>query len=263
MHLCRVIKIISTETLINANKTIVMKKSVLVLGILFLSISFSIRAQSTAEFFSKTDAFLGTHIKNGRVDYANIKSNPAELDGLVEIAKAISVSKENAKEYQAFWINGYNILVIKGIVENYPLKSPLDVGGFFDKTEYDIGGTSITLNDIENKLLRKNFPAEPRFHFVLVCGGLGCPPIIGQAYMPDTLDAQLEKQTNLALNDPAFIQVNKNRAKISQIFEWYKGDFTQNGLSQVDFINTYKTEKLPEKTKVSYYPYDWTLNETK
>jgi len=240
-----------------------MKKSILVLGILFLSTAFSMNAQSTSEFFSKTDTFLSTHVKKGRVDYATIKSNPAELNALVDMAKKISVSKDNAKEYQAFWINGYNILVIKGIVENYPLKSPLDVGGFFDKTKHDIGGTSTTLNDIENKLLRKNFPSEPRFHFVLVCGGLGCPPIIGKAYMPDTLDAQLEKQTDLALNDPAFIQVNKNKAKISQIFEWYKGDFTQNGQSLVEFINKYKTEKLPEKTKVSYYTYDWTLNETK
>lgn len=240
-----------------------MKKSVLAVGILFLSFTFSSNAQSTSEFFSKTDAFLNAYVKNGRVDYKTIKANPVELNALVEMAKGISVSKDSAKEYQAFWINGYNILVIKGIVDNYPLKSPLAVGGFFDKTKYDIGGTNITLNDIENKLLRKIFPSEPRFHFVLVCGGLGCPPIIGQAYMPTTLDAQLERQTILALNDPAFIQVNKNKAKVSQIFEWYKGDFTQNGQSLVDFINKYKTEKLPEKTKVSYYSYDWTLNETK
>lgn len=229
----------------------------------FLAATITIQAQNTTDFFSKADVFLKAHVKNGRVDYAAIKANPADLNALVEDAKKISVSQKNADEYQAFWINGYNLLVIKAIVENYPLKSPLDVGGFFDKTKHDIGGTSITLNDIENKLLRGNFPSEPRFHFVLVCGGLGCPPIIDEAYMPSKLDAQMETQTKLALNDPNFIRVNKNKAKISQIFEWYKGDFTQNGQSLVDFINKYKSEKLPEKTKVSYYTYDWTLNETK
>jgi hypothetical protein len=81
--------------------------------------------------------------------------------------------------------------------------------------------------------------------------------------MPSTLDAQLEKQTKLALNDPTFIRVDKKRVGVSQIFEWYKGDFTQNGRSLVEFINTYKTEKLEDKTKISYYPYDWALNETK
>ncbi len=263
MHLCRVVNIISTEASTNTNKTIIMKKSVLALGILFLCFTFSINAQSTSAFFSKTDAFLSEHVTNGRVDYAKIKSNPVELDALVEMAKGISVSKDNAKEYQAFWINGYNLSVIKGIVENYPLKSPLDVSGFFDKTKYDIGGKSITLNDMEHQLLRDNFSKDPRFHFVLVCAGLGCPPIIDEAYTPDRLKSQLNRQTKKALNDPNFIQVIKNKVEISQIFEWYKGDFTQNGQSLVDFINKYKTEKLPEKTKVSYYPYDWTLNETK
>lgn len=219
-------------------------------------------AQTTSEFFKKSDSFFNTYVKNGRVAYLEIKSDPSSLNELVEMAKSISVEMTNASEYQSFWINGYNLSVIKGIIENYPLKSPLDVGGFFDKTKYDIGGTSITLNDIENKLLRKNFPKEARFHFVLVCGGLGCPPIIKNAYMPSTLDAQLEKQTKLALNDPNFIQVNKNKVKISQIFEWYKGDFEHDG-KVVDFINKYKSEKLPEKVKVSYYSYDWTLNETK
>ena len=152
-------------------------------------------------------------------------------------------------------------MVIDGIVKNYPIKSPLDKPGFFDKNKNEIGATHITLNDIENKLLRKNFPKDPRFHFVLVCGGLGCPPIINAAYLPSTLDAQLEKQTKLALNDNRFIRINKNKVAISQIFEWYKSDFEHDG-KVMDFINKYRSEQLPENAKISFYPYDWTLNES-
>lgn len=220
-------------------------------------------AQDTAAFFNKADTFFKTHVRGGKVDYAAIKSDQSDLQELLTMAEGISVTPQTAAEYQSFWINGYNLLVIKSVVENHPLKSPLDVGGFFDKTKHSIGGTEITLNDIENKLLRGNFPKEPRFHFVLVCAGLGCPPIINQAYLPSTLESQLEVQTKKALNDPQFIRVNKNKVKISQIFEWYKGDFTQDGKSLVDFINLYKNDKLAEKSKVSYYPYDWTLNEIK
>ena len=219
-------------------------------------------AQNTSDFFAKSDAFFKANVKNGKVTYKSIKENSAALNELLEIAKGISISKDDAKEYQAFWINSYNLAVIKGLTNKYPLKIVPTSNGFFDKTKYEIGGTSITLNDIENKLLRNNFPKEARFHFVLVCGGLGCPPIINEAYTPSKLDAQLETQTKLALNDPKFIQVNKNKVKISQIFEWYKGDFEHEG-KIVDFINKYKSEKLPEKAKVSYYPYDWTLNAVK
>ena len=82
--------------------------------------------------------------------------------------------------------------------------------------------------------------------------------------MPSSLDAQLEKQTVTALNDNNFIRViNKKKVQVSQIFEWYTQDFKQNGASLVDFINTYRTEKIPDGTRVSYYPYDWTLNAVK
>ncbi len=233
------------------------KTSLFILLLFFISLGY---AQNTADFFSKSEFFFKTYVKNGRVAYSEIKGNPAALNELIELAKNIAVTKDNRSEYQAFWINGYNLLVIDGIVKNYPIKSPLDKPGFFDKIKNEIGGTSITLNDIENKLLRKNFPKEPRFHFVLVCGGLGCPPIINAAYKPSILDSQLEEQTKLALNDSKFIQLNKNKVKISQIFEWYKGDFEHEG-NVVQFINIYKTDKLPETAKISYYPYDWTLNE--
>nr|WP_299072787.1 DUF547 domain-containing protein [uncultured Allomuricauda sp.] len=230
---------------------------------LCLSISGLGFAQSVSTFFAKTDTFLSTYVKDGRVVYKDIKNNPASLNELLEMAKGISVSVNDAKTYQAFWINGYNLSVIKGIIESYPIKSPLDKAGFFDKITYEIGGKKITLNDIENKLLRANFPEEARFHFVLVCAGLGCPPIIDNAYLPDTLESQLQRQTELALNDTNFIQIKGKRVNLSQIFEWYTNDFTQGGKSLVDFVNQYRTEKIDVKTKVGFYPYDWTLNETK
>ena len=226
----------------------------------FFLIVTNISAQDVSTFFSKSDSFFKANVVDGKVKYADIKNNPEALYALLETAKGISVSKSDAATYQSFWINAYNLLVIDGIVKNYPLKSPLDVAGFFDKTKHEIGGKSVTLNGIENDLLRAKFPTEARFHFVLVCAGLGCPPIINTAYKPATLESQLQEQTVLALNNPNFIKVNKNKAQISQLFEWYKGDFEQNG-STVDFINAYRKEQLPENTKVSYYPYDWSLNE--
>ncbi len=239
-----------------------MGKTISILLLLTIMPLFAV-TQSTNEFFIKTDDFLKAHISNGKVDYLTIKKDPSELIGLLEMAKEIQISKNKVTEYQAFWINSYNLLVIQGIVEKYPVKSPLDIPGFFDKTKHEIGGEKITLNDIENRLLRGNFPNEPRFHFVLVCAGLGCPPIISSAYIPLTLDSQLQEQTTKALNDPNFIRASEKKVMVSQIFEWYKGDFTQNGQSLIDFINQYRKEKLPENSKISYYPYDWALNEIK
>lgn len=236
-----------------------MKNTITVIVIMIFSFGF---AQGTDQFFDKADTFFKTHVKSGRVDYKTIKSNPATLDELLTIAKGIKVNKGNAKTYQAFYINAYNLAVIKGIVNKFPTKSPLDIKGFFDKTNYSLGGKETTLNDLENKLLRKNFPSEARFHFVLVCAGLGCPPIISEAYKPNTLESQLQRQAKIALNNPNFIKVKGNKVQLSQIFEWYKGDFTQNG-SEIEYINKFRKEKIPSKAKVSYYKYNWSLNNTK
>ncbi len=235
-------------------------KKIAILVILFcFQMGFS---QDTASFFTKADQFFKTNVSNGKVNYKNIKKDPSSLDELLNIAAGISVSATDTKTYQSFYINAYNLAVIKGITNAYPTKSPLDIKGFFDKITYTLAGKKTTLNDLENKLLRKKFPKEARFHFVLVCAGLGCPPIIAEAYKPTTLEKQLQQQTTIALNNPNFIKVKGKKVQLSQIFEWYKVDFTHNG-SEVDYINQFRKEKIPAKAKVSYYPYNWSLNHIK
>jgi hypothetical protein len=220
-----------------------------------------VKGQVQEDFFTKADVFFQTYVKGGKVDYRSLKSQPKALEALLLSAKDMSISKNNARLYQAFWINSYNLLVIKGVVDHYPLKSPLDVDGFFDKTAYEVGGMNITLNDLEHRLLRENFPDEPRFHFVLVCAGLGCPPIIDKAYLPSSLEAQLEAQTRKAMNDPNFIRTTDDRILVSQIFEWYAADFSRNGNGLIGFINRYRDPDLPAEAKIGFYPYDWKLND--
>ncbi|MUU78775.1 DUF547 domain-containing protein [Winogradskyella endarachnes] len=225
-----------------------------------LLFTFSVSAQDLNSFFTETNSFLNKHVSKGKVDYANIHKDQSEIDELLKIASGITVKVSDANNYKAFWINAYNISVIKGIIDNYPTKSPLDNAGFFDKTTYSLGGKTITLNDIEHKLLRGNFK-DARFHFVLVCGALGCPPLISEAYMPNTLEAQLDKQTKVALNG-SFLKVNTKKKKVeaSEIMKWYKEDFTMDGITEIEFINKYRTEKIPENFKLTYFTYNWNLN---
>jgi len=227
--------------------------------ILFFNTSTGV-SQSTEAFFNEADMFFKTYVSNGKVDYKSIEKNPEKLNRLLEQAAKISVSTSKEKIYQAFWVNAYNLAVIKGIVDNYPIESPLDKDGFFERIKYNLGGTSLTLNDIENKKLRANFD-EPRFHFVLVCGAKGCPPIIAEAYKASILEEQLQEQTVKALNNPSFIKVSENEVAISEIFKWYKEDFVKNGQTEIDFLNRFRKEKIPSNFKVSYYPYNWQLNQ--
>ena len=245
-----------------------MKKllSSFVLLLLTFIATHSIQAQNNLDaFFSKADTFLKDVVSDGLIDYKRIKQSPNKLNEILSLAKDQNIPVSDKDNYRAFWINSYNLLVIKSVIDNYPIKSPLDVKGFFDANKHENGGKKITLNDIENKLLRENFNYDARFHFVLVCAGKGCPPIIKQAYLPSKIETQLNEQTTKALNNPDFIKVNDKKKKIgfSQIFEWYNSDFTSGNKTLVDFLNIYTKTQYSSKYKTYYYPYNWELNQTK
>ena len=216
-------------------------------------------AQSLDSFFTDANAFFASHVSGGKVNYKAINEDASQLNNLLKTAANISVNKSDKDSYRAFWINAYNLSVIKGIVNNYPINSPLDKPGFFDKTTYKLAGVDITLNDIENKKLRAVFN-DARVHFVLVCGALGCPPLISEAYTPANVESLLEKQTKLAVNNPNFIKVKGKKVAISEIFKWYKEDFVTKDQDVIAYLNKYRSTPIAKGSKVSYYSYNWNLN---
>lgn len=248
-------------TIFEMNKTYTMKKIILIL--LLLTFNFS-NAQAITDFFKKTDTFLKKHVQNNKINYKEIKSKTTALDSLIHQIGFADVSKENDDVQKAFYINAYNLILINEIVENYPVKSPMDISGVFDKKTNLIAGAKLTLNDIENKMIRAKYN-DARIHFVLVCGANSCPPITNFAYFPEKLDAQLNEQTLKTINNQTFIKIDikSKKVAISQIFEWYKDDFVTKKTSLIDFLNKYLETPIDDKYKVSYYHYDWSLNTTK
>jgi len=56
------------------------------------------------------------------------------------------------------------------------------------------------------------------------------------------------------------VKSGQKQIDVSKIFEWYANDFTRNGKTITDWINQYRTSKIPASYKVTYYEYDWSLN---
>jgi hypothetical protein len=56
------------------------------------------------------------------------------------------------------------------------------------------------------------------------------------------------------------VNSNKKTFEGSEILKWYKEDFTMNGMSEIDFINQYRNEKVPTDYKLTYFTYNWNLN---
>jgi len=223
----------------------------------FLGVTF---AQSIdQQFFNKVDVLLKANVKGGLVDYANLKGN-SELSKLIDDIATADLSNLDANTIQAFYINAYNLNVINEVVKNYPTKSVMDKSGFFDSNKIAVANNSLTLNQLEKGKLLSVYN-DARFHFVLVCGANGCPPITDFAYTPAKLEAQLEQQTKRALNDNSFIKVGSESVELSEIFKWYASDFGKNKTEVISFINKYRSAPISSNAKVKYYTYDWGLND--
>lgn len=221
------------------------------------------QAAGLESYFAAADGFFNKYVTNGRVAYKDIKSNFSEIESLYKTINSANLSSASDVEKKAFYINAYNLIVIYHVSKYYPLKSPLDQSGFFDKVKHTVAGEQLTLNALEIKKLILTYK-DPRIHFVLACAAVSCPPLASFAYTPAKLEEQLQKRTELALNDADWLKVQsgKNKVLLSKIFDWYKKDFTMNGeTSVIDFINKYRTSKIPANYQVGYYEYDWSLNE--
>ena len=209
--------------------------------------------------------------ENGFVRYESL------LDEQDSLKKYLQVLSENPPqntwsraEKLAYWINAYNAFTLDLILENYPLESINDIGGWlqipfvnsvFDKKFFEIGGEKMSLNNIEHGIIRKEFD-EPRIHFAVNCASVSCPPLRREAYKAESLDRQLQEQAIRFINDPDKNKIGRVHLELSKIFQWYTGDFKKNS-TLIGFINRYTDTGIDPDAKIDYLDYDWGLNEAR
>ena len=190
-------------------------------------------------------------------------------DTLAAIDATKLADELNTPEKQlAFWINTYNTLVQQKIKED--TSTYREPSLFFKERDLEIGGQFISLDNLENGILRgekvekkEDFISqfrlekiEPRIHFALNCGATSCPPI---AFYSDN---QLDEQLSLA--EASFVQSSSiytpetNTLEISEIFKWFEDDFGgRKGVLEMMI----RYEILPKDASpiIKYTPYDWSL----
>ncbi len=238
-----------------------MKFLVLVLSVGFLATPSVGQDMTMDVFYKKADVFLSKNVSMSKVNYKGLHAKPEELTELYSAIETMDLSTATENQKLAFYINAYNLLVIHQVVSKYPIKSPMEVPGFFDKMKHQVAGKAMTLNDLEKGTLFVEFK-DPRLHMALVCAAKSCPPLREGAYFDTRVERQLDEAMISAVNDNDFIRVNSSKKKVelSMIFEWYKDDF-KSKKNKMAYINYFRKSKIPSNYKVGYYEYDWSLNE--
>ncbi len=224
---------------------------------------------------------LKIYVKDGLVDYKNLVGDK-QLDKYLKQLSETNPDNFSRNEKLAFWINVYNVFTIQIVRDNYPIESinELSTGGriighllgktVWDKVFITINNKNYSLNDIEHKILRKM--NEPRIHFAIVCASISCPELLNEAYEADKIDAQLESQAKIFLNDESRNQfaIENRKASISEIFNWFGEDFGKSDDDILIYVSKFLSISLQtdinqniKQWEVSFKDYNWNLNEIK
>jgi len=228
---------------------------------------------------------LSDYVRNEAVDYQGLKENRADLDGFINELAELTMEeydRMDRDEQKALWINAYNAIILRSVIDAYPVASIKDIDGVFGSKRWKVAGKRVTLDDIEHNILRPDFD-DPRIHFAICNGSVGSPALLGSPFLPDKLARQLDAAVEVFVNNPDRNKVNPHINVISttEIFKLYVDDFSDQyeGVEYADldpadavalkFIFSFADESILEfvdesgEWTVEYIPWDWSLNDVK
>jgi len=244
-------------------------KRLTLLFLLLISFLMTASLQAKEPDWSDYAALLKQHVATEQrygvqlnwASYSKIKQDPRWHRIVKQLETFSPKQLANNKEQLSFYINAYNIMAIKMVIDHWPLESIKDVGNMlwpvWKRTVGKIGGKEVTLNEIEHEILRPM--GEPRIHFAIVCASISCPDLRKEPYTADTLESQLDEQVIQFFNNAKKgLKQKGNEIHTSKILAWFEEDFGgERGVKQ--FINNYKP--LPKDASIEAdLTYDWRVN---
>ena len=236
------------------------------------------------------DTILDLNVRDGFVYYRALRADRAKLDGYVNLLATMAVDKLKREERLAFWLNAYNALVLKTVVDHYPIQgrsseypphSIRQIPGAFDRMPHKIGGRTLTLDQIEQTILPEF--NDPRVYLALGRGAAGSGRLRSEAFAPALVEQQLTEVANECVMRPQCVHIDRdnNKVNISAIFSWREKEFVPAfadkapaafanrspieraviGFIQPKLLTTEKEFLAKNGFQVVYMPFDWNLND--
>lgn len=238
------------------------------------------------------DRVLDTYVRNGLVYYRALRSERSSLDRYVASLNvpAGEVASWPPAEQQAFWLNAYNALVLRTIVDNYPIRtrssdypegSVRQIPGAFDTVTHRVGGRALTLDGIE-KLMLETY-GDARLSLALGRGALGSPRLRSEAFAAARLEGQLSDVLAECATRVSCVQIDilSDRLVVSPIMGWREEAFvsafgpiaagrwpTRSPIERAIAAMVYphlfnREQQLLERDtfRMEYGEFDWRLNE--
>jgi Protein of unknown function, DUF547 len=227
---------------------------------------------------SDWDAFLMRYLRIGaegvhRVAYGEVTpADRALLERYIAHLAALPISQYDRAEQMAFWINLYNALVVRVVVDHYPIASIRDVGsppgapgaGPWRQELVEVEGVPVSLYDIAHRILRPIW-RDPRVHYALSCGAVSCPNLQPEPFEADHLEQQLSEAAMAYINHARCIRIEGDQLGLSSLYRWYRDDFGGTDRDVINHLMAYAEPGLAMKLqgfdRIGDDGFDWRLND--
>jgi hypothetical protein len=190
----------------------------------------------------------------------------------------------------AFWLNAYNALVLKTVIEHYPIEgsateypssSIRQIPGVFERSPHRVANRTLTLDEIERRVL-PSFE-DPRVFLALGRGAAGSGRLRSEAFTGALLERQLAEAAEECAVSPRCVRIDRaaNALLITPIFSWREKEFSAAYASKADemfarrspleravlaflaptLVDAEREFLAANAFQIRYLPFDWTLND--
>ena len=227
--------------------------------------------------FSDLDRLLRSYVRpspggvNGVAYAAVTPADRKALDAFLGRMANLSISRYNRQQQLAYWINLYNALTLRVVLDHFPVETIRDIDispgwfsdGPWDKKLFRVEGETVSLNDIEHRILRPIWK-DPRVHYAVNCAAIGCPNLQTNAFTGQRVEAMLEAAARGYINDPRGVSIKDGKVTISKIYEWFAEDFGETEENVLAHLRNYAEPALAARLsaigRIHDTAYDWRLN---
>jgi hypothetical protein len=253
---------------------------------------------TAAELCGICTQFLSKYVDpEGYVDYKTLSRRKIELIDVLDKFKQLDRNDYNLwprDDKIAFWINAYNLELIKIILDNYPIQSTRilrlfwppnsirHIKGIWDEHKFIIMEEEFTLREIDRRFFVGEFD-EPRAFFAIHYASVSGPPLKNEAYCGRNLSEQLDEQVKRFLAGKQAFKIERQNQMVylSSIFStsWQGQKFVSKYGTDLKFkhqeqairavlnflsryVSTGDVNYLETGNyRVDFIGYDWTLIE--
>jgi len=259
-----------------------------------------LKLKPAVSFHDKFAGLLKNNVDDkGMVDYKTLRRKRLELKALLQEFDNLDPNEYRTwpkEDKIAFWLNAYNIQMLKIITDNYPIKSSrilrlypgwgpnsiLHIKGIWTNYKFLVMDEEFTLSEIDRRFFRKEFD-DPRIFFAISRASLSGPPLRNEPYYGYKLNEQLDDQSRRFLSGPLAFRTDreKQRVYLSSLFQSssYGKEFISKFAIDKKFkdqepttraVLNFITNYVPDdkvsflevgKYSVKFMKYDWTIND--